>query len=73
MIRLLGCSFDIMKDQFGGPRSAFPHSLQFVASTQADNPRSNFIAFAKVSNLQQVNTSSLGACEFNSNANLVMS
>lgn len=53
-------SFDLCKDQYGGPRSAFPHCLQFVASTQADNPRANFIAFAKVSNLQQVSLSISG-------------
>ena len=44
----------MVKDVLGGPRSAFPHSLQFVAATQADNPQANFVAFAKVSNLRQV-------------------
>lgn len=48
------CSFDMIKDELGGPRIAFPHSLQFVAATQADNPQANFVAFAKVSSLRQV-------------------
>ena len=48
------CSFDIVKDGLGGPRSVFPHSLYFVAATQADMSRANYVAFIRVDNLTQV-------------------
>lgn len=47
------CSFDILQDGLGGPRSAFPHTITLVAGTQAANPRQNSLALMKLSNLGQ--------------------
>ena len=56
------CSFDIVKDGLGGPRSAFPHSLCFVAATQADTSRANYVAFIRVDNLTQVRVQRQASC-----------
>lgn len=48
------CSFDIVKDQLGGPRRAFPHSMMMVAGTQAATARANYLALMRLSNLGQV-------------------
>lgn len=47
----------------GGPRSNFPHSLYFVAATQADTPRANYLAFVRLTNLQQVCNSATSAAQ----------
>ena len=47
------CSFDILQDGLGGPRSTFPHTITLVAGTQAANPRQNSLALMKLSNLGQ--------------------
>ena len=47
------CSFDILPDGLGGPRSAFPHTITLVAGTQAANARQNSLALLKLSNLGQ--------------------
>lgn len=54
-------SFDIVKDQLGGPRRAFPHSMVMVAGTQAATARANYLALMRLSNLGQVQM--LGGCE----------
>ncbi len=46
-------SFDIVKDDLGGPRSTFPLTLTLVAGTQAESARQNYIAFLKLANLGQ--------------------
>ena len=48
------CSFDIVKDQLGGPRRAFPHSMMLVTGTQAATARANYLALMRLSNLGQV-------------------
>lgn len=50
---LLTCSFDIIRDELGGPRSTFPHTLSLVAGTQAASAKLNYIAFVKLSKLGQ--------------------
>ena len=47
------CSFDIIRDELGGPRSIFPHTLTIAAGTQAAHARQNAIALVKLSNLGQ--------------------
>lgn len=47
------CSFDIVRDDLGGPRSTFPHCITLVAGTQAAGPRQNALAMMKLSNLGQ--------------------
>ena len=46
-------SFDIVKDDLGGPRSTFPHTVFMTAGTQADSARQNYVAFLKLSPLGQ--------------------
>lgn len=46
-------SFDIMKDELGGPRSTFPHTLYMVAGTQAQDPKHNYLAVMRLSNMGQ--------------------
>jgi hypothetical protein len=48
------CSFDIVKDKLGGPRTTFPHDVTVVAGTQAASAESNYIAVMRFSNLTQV-------------------
>ncbi len=48
------CSFDVVRDQLGGPRRAFPHSMVLVAGTQAATARANYLALMRLSNLGQV-------------------
>ena len=40
----------------------FPHSLYFVAATQADTSRANYVAFIRVDNLTQVRVQRLASC-----------
>lgn len=47
------CSFDILKDDLGGPRSSFPHTVYLVCGTQAATARQNYVAFIKLSQLGQ--------------------
>ena len=47
------CSFDIVRDGLGGPRSAFPHTVTLAAGTQAAGPKLNSLAIMKLSNLVQ--------------------
>ncbi len=46
-------SFDIVKDELGGPRSTFPHCVTLVAGTQAGTARQNYFAFLRLANLGQ--------------------
>ena len=46
-------SFDIVRDELGGPRSTFPHTITFAAGTQAAGARQNAVALVKLSNLGQ--------------------
>lgn len=46
-------SFDILRDDLGGPRSAFPHTVTLAAGTQAAHPKQNALALMKLSNLGQ--------------------
>jgi ribosome assembly protein RRB1 len=46
-------SFDLVKDELGGPRATFPHCLMLVAGTQASSAKQNYIAFLKLANLGQ--------------------
>ena len=47
------CSFDVIKDALGGPRSAFPHDMTVVAGTQAPLAKANYVALMRFSNLGQ--------------------
>jgi hypothetical protein len=51
------CSFDVIRDGLGGPRSAFPHDVLIAAGTQAADARSNYVALMRLSNLGQVSSS----------------
>ncbi|KAF9678879.1 hypothetical protein SADUNF_Sadunf07G0082100 [Salix dunnii] len=44
-------SFDIVRDSLGLLRTDFPHTVYFVAGTQAENPDWNSIGIFKVSNV----------------------
>ncbi|KAM7256662.1 hypothetical protein ACFE04_012403 [Oxalis oulophora] len=44
-------SFDIVRDSLGLVRTEFPHTVYFVAGTQAENPAWNSIGIFKVSNV----------------------
>ncbi|GFR42565.1 hypothetical protein Agub_g3463 [Astrephomene gubernaculifera] len=46
-------SFDILRDDLGGPRSAFPHTVYLVCGTQAATARQNYVAFLKLAQLGQ--------------------
>ena len=46
-------SFDIIPDNLGDDRRAFPHQLFMVAGTQASSVKLNYLAVMKVSNLTQ--------------------
>ncbi|KXZ51975.1 hypothetical protein GPECTOR_11g97 [Gonium pectorale] len=46
-------SFDILKDDLGGPRSSFPHTVFLVAGTQAASARQNYVAFLRLARLGQ--------------------
>ncbi|KAK9811267.1 hypothetical protein WJX72_000900 [[Myrmecia] bisecta] len=46
-------SFDVLRDELGGPRSSFPHALYMVAGTQATPARANYFALIKLANLGQ--------------------
>ena len=47
------CSFDIIRDELGGPRATFPHTLTLAAGTQAAHARANAVALVKLANLGQ--------------------
>ncbi|KAL9340406.1 hypothetical protein Peur_066625 [Populus x canadensis] len=44
-------SFDVVRDSLGLLRTDFPHSVYFVAGTQAENPDWNSIGIFKISNV----------------------
>ncbi|GIL45981.1 hypothetical protein Vafri_3086 [Volvox africanus] len=46
-------SFDVLKDDLGGPRSTFPHTVYLVCGTQAAKVRQNYVAFLKLAQLGQ--------------------
>jgi ribosome assembly protein RRB1 len=46
-------SFDFVRDALGEERATFPASLLMVAGTQAADPKRNYLAVMKVSNLSQ--------------------
>lgn len=46
-------SFDIVRDNLGAPRAAFPHTAFMVAGTQAAQPRQNHIGVLKLASLGQ--------------------
>ena len=46
-------SFDILRDDLGGPRSAFPHTVTLAAGIQAAHPKQSALALMKLSNLGQ--------------------
>lgn len=50
---VLPCSFDLLRDNLGGPRSAFPHTVFVAAGTQADAAKHNYIAVVKLAKLGQ--------------------
>lgn len=49
-------SFDIIPDSLGGPRTAFPHTLTFVAGSQAPSTRMNSLSVCRVTGLGQLKT-----------------
>lgn len=49
----LWCSFDVLKDNLGGPRSTFPHTAFLVAGTQAPAGQPNSLEIMKLSGLSQ--------------------
>lgn len=46
-------SLDILRDELGGPRNDFPHSLYMVAGTQAASAKRNYLALVKLSDIKQ--------------------
>ncbi|KAG2437786.1 hypothetical protein HXX76_005406 [Chlamydomonas incerta] len=46
-------SFDILKDDLGGPRSTFPHTVYLACGTQAASARQNYVAFLRLASLGQ--------------------
>lgn len=46
-------SFDILKDDLGGPRSTFPHCMYVVAGTQAQHAKENYVALMRLSEINQ--------------------
>ena len=46
-------SFDIIGDSLGDDRKEFPHTLSFVAGTQAAQSKSNYLALMRVTQLGQ--------------------
>ena len=44
-------SFDVIADSLGDSRREFPHTLSFVAGTQAGNSKGNYLAVMRVTNL----------------------
>lgn len=49
----MACSFDVLPDELGGPRTAFPHTLLLAAGTQAAAAGGNTLTLLKLSNLTQ--------------------
>ena len=47
-------TFDILRDQLGDNRQRFPHTLQAVIGTQADDPNANQITVLKLSDLSKL-------------------
>ena len=47
------CSLDILRDELGGPRNAFPHTMYMVAGTQAASAKRNYLALIKLSDINQ--------------------
>jgi ribosome assembly protein RRB1 len=47
-------SFDLLRDDLGDNRQRFPHSLQAVFGTQADNPSENQVTVLKLSDLSKI-------------------
>mmetsp|Transcript_4376 Transcript_4376/g.12564 ORF Transcript_4376/g.12564 Transcript_4376/m.12564 type:complete len:530 (-) Transcript_4376:234-1823(-) len=47
-------SFDLLRDNLGDNRQRFPHSLQAVFGTQADNPAANQVTVLKLSDLSKI-------------------
>ena len=47
------CSFDLLKDDLGGPRSNFPHTMYVVAGTQAMHASQNYLSLMKLSEINQ--------------------
>ena len=50
---LCTCSFDILKDDLGGPRSIFPHGMYIAAGTQAQHANQNYVALMRLSDINQ--------------------
>jgi hypothetical protein len=46
-------SFDVLRDELGGPRSCFPHTMYLVAGSQAPKASSNQITLLKLDKLGQ--------------------
>ena len=57
------CSFDILKDDLGAPRSTFPHTVYMVAGTQAESAKQNYVAFLRLEKLGQVGEGTVGVRE----------
>jgi ribosome assembly protein RRB1 len=47
-------SFDLLRDNLGDNRQRFPHSLQAVFGTQADNPSANQVTVLKLSDMSKL-------------------
>ena len=50
---VLRCSFDILSDDLGGPRSKFPHTMYIAAGTQAQYANQNHVALMRLSEINQ--------------------
>lgn len=46
-------SFDVITDSLGDNRKEFPHTLSFVAGTQAANSKGNYLAVVRVTHLSK--------------------
>jgi hypothetical protein len=51
--QVLMYSFDVIKDNLGGPRKTFPHTAFFIAGTQAPPGQANSLEVMKLSELSQ--------------------
>jgi len=47
-------SFDVLRDNLGGNRDQFPHTLYMVAGTQADQAKNNRIVVARIKDVNKI-------------------
>lgn len=53
-VTIFSLSFDILRDELGDGRTAFPHTLYLVAGTQAEKPGDNSIQLLRLTQLSRI-------------------